>query len=143
MKYIRTKDKIYVRDYLKVDLGGSLYSSVSFGHAIDFICSKLAELNPVIIQLKSLKDILQRINDTARETDGFAGIARDLNKVEEAIKKSNLEGITEDNIKALENRCYNNELKLESAIPIIERCLEEYHTLEPKAKNDILKEIIE
>ncbi|MGM9571405.1 MAG: tape measure protein, partial [bacterium] len=73
----------------------------SFGHAIDFIYSKLAELNPVVIQLKSLKDILQRINGTARETDGFSRIARDLNKVEEAIKKSNLEGVTEDNIKAL------------------------------------------
>ena len=84
---------------------GSLFNYIdfgeSFGHAIDFICSKLAELNPVIIQLKSLKDILQRINGTARETDGFSRIARDLNKVEEAIKKSNLEGVTEDNIKAL------------------------------------------
>lgn len=60
-----------------------------------------------------------------------------VSKVEIDIKN------IKDNIKALENRCYNNELKLESAIPIIERCLEEYHTLEPKAKNDILKEIIE
>lgn len=48
-----------------------------------------------------------------------------------------------DNIKALENTSYNEELKLESAIPLLEKCLDEYYNLEPKAKNDILKEIIE
>ena len=47
-----------------------------------------------------------------------------------------------DNITALENICFNNELKLERAIPIMEKCLSEYFNLSPKAKNDILKEII-
>jgi len=47
-----------------------------------------------------------------------------------------------DNITALENICFNDELKLERAIPIMEKCLSEYFNLSPKAKNDILKEII-
>lgn len=50
----------------------------------------------------------------------------------------------EENISALKNIDYSNEEKLERAIPIMEKCLEEYYNLsDPKAKNDILKEIID
>ena len=39
-EYIRTKDNIYARDYLKVDLGGTLCSRISFNQVIDAVSKK-------------------------------------------------------------------------------------------------------
>lgn len=47
-----------------------------------------------------------------------------------------------DSISVLKNRTFDDEIRAENAIPILEKCLDEYWHLDTRAKNEILKSII-
>ena len=58
-----------------------------------------------------------------------------------SILENNIAEI-KDSIEELQNKSFDDEIRAENAIPIIERCLDEYWSLDPRGKNEILKSII-